>query len=182
MSIEKNDAGEITVVARIGERDPQTVTAGGGRAKAPNIFGVQVHELGNVLTRSGFMTEIFRTDWPAIGISVRQINWVQLNPGAVTDWHAHAKQTDHLIGVGGNIRLALWDGRESSPTHGATDLVRIGALRPVLVIVPPGVWHGLRNESGEPAGYINAIDELYEHDNPDNWRLSPRSVDIPDIL
>lgn len=169
-------------MAYVGTKDPQTVVAGGGRAAAPNISGVQVHELGNVLTRSGFMTEIFRSDWPVIGISVHQINWVQLNPGAVTDWHAHAKQTDHLIGVGGNIKLALWDGRESSSTYGATDVVRIGALRPVLVIVPPGVWHGLRNESGEPAGYINAIDELYEHDNPDNWRLSPRSTDIPDIL
>lgn len=165
-----------------GVRDPQTVLPGGAKAAPPAIYGVRMHELGNVITRSGFMTEVFRTDWPVVDISVRQVNWVQLNPGAVTDWHAHAKQTDHLIGVGGSLKLALWDGRDSSPTKGATDIVRMGAIRPVLVIVPAGVWHALRNESGEPAGYLNVIDELYEHAKPDNWRLAPRAAEIPDIL
>jgi dTDP-4-dehydrorhamnose 3,5-epimerase len=165
-----------------GVKDPQTVVAGGGMASAPKILGVQIFELGNVITRSGFITEVFRTDWPVVSISVRQVNWVQLNAGAVTDWHCHNGQTDHLIGVSGNIKLALWDGREDSSSKGATEIVRMGALRPVLVIVPPGVWHGLRNESGEPAGYINVIDQLYYHQKPDNWRLSPTSVDIPDIL
>lgn len=166
----------------VGVKDSQTVLSGGARAGAAKIDGVKIHELGNVITRSGFMTEIFRTDWPVIGISVRQINWVQLSPGAVTDWHAHAKQTDHLIGVGGNIKLALWDARDNSPTRGATEVIRMGAFRPVMVIVPRDVWHGLRNESGEPAGYINVIDELYVHADPDNWRLAPRAADIPDIL
>jgi dTDP-4-dehydrorhamnose 3,5-epimerase len=170
------------MTGRVGVKDAQTVLPGGSRAGAARIDGVQIHELGNVITRSGFMTEIFRTDWPVVGIAVRQINWVQLNAGAVTDWHAHAKQTDHLIGVGGNIKLALWDARDRSPTRGATEVVRMGALRPVMVIVPRGVWHGLRNESGEPAGYINVIDELYDHAEPDNWRLAPRAADIPDIL
>lgn len=166
----------------VGSKDQQTVLSDGARATPAKIAGVHIHELGNVITRSGFMTEIFRTDWSIVGITVRQVNWVQLNPGAVTDWHIHAKQTDHLVGVGGNIKLALWDGRESSPSHGASDVIRIGAIRPVMVIVPPGIWHGLRNESGAPAGYINIIDETYDHKNPDSWRLSPRAADIPDIL
>lgn len=165
-----------------GVRDPQTVLPSGAKAGAPAIDGVRIHELGNIITRSGFMTEVFRTDWPDVGISVRQVNWVQLNPGAVTDWHAHAKQTDHLIAVGGNIKLALWDNRDKSSTKGATEVVRMGAVRPVMVIVPSGVWHALRNESGEPAGYLNVINELYEHKMPDNWRLAPRSAEIPDIL
>jgi dTDP-4-dehydrorhamnose 3,5-epimerase len=169
-------------MAVLGSKDQQTVLSGGGRATPATIAGVHIQELGNVITRSGFMTEIFRTDWSIIGITVRQINWVHLNPGAVTDWHVHAKQTDHLIGVGGNIRLALWDGRDSSPSQGASEVVRIGVIRPVMVVVPPGVWHGLRNESGEPTGYINVVDETYEHENPDNWRLSPHAADIPDIL
>jgi len=166
----------------VGKKDSQTVLAGGAAAQPAKISGVRVRELGNVLTRSGYMTEIFRADWSAVEISLSQINWVQLNPGAVTDWHAHAKQTDHLIGVGGNIKLALWDNRDSSPTRGVTDIFRIGAMRPLMVIIPPGVWHGLRNESGEPAGYINVVDELYDYENPDNWRLLPHAAEIPDIL
>jgi dTDP-4-dehydrorhamnose 3,5-epimerase len=166
----------------VGTRDPQSVLPGGARPAPPKISGVVIHDLGNVMTRSGFMTEVFRTDWPVVGITVRQVNWVELNPGAVTDWHVHAGQTDHLVGVNGNIKLVLWDNRDASATKGATEIVRIGAIRPVMVIVPPGVWHGLRNESGAPAGYLNMIDALYQHDRPDNWRLPPRSSEIPDIL
>jgi dTDP-4-dehydrorhamnose 3,5-epimerase len=169
-------------MSTLGTRDPQTVLPGGARAGLPRIGGVHIHELGNILTRSGFMTELFRSDWPVVGIAIRQINWVQLNPDAVTDWHSHARQTDHLVGVSGNIKLALWDNRKASPTRGASEIFRIGAIRPVMVVVPPGVWHGLRNESGEPAGYINIIDALYDHQKPDNWRLAPQSEGIPDIL
>ncbi len=139
-------------------------------------------ELGNVLTRSGWMMELFRKDMPGVAITPRQINWVQLNPNGVTDWHRHARQTDHLVGVGGNIKLALWDGRVKSPTYQQTNVIRMGAMRPVLVVVPPGVWHALRNESGQPAGYINLTDQLYQHASPDNWRLAPGAAGIPDIL
>jgi dTDP-4-dehydrorhamnose 3,5-epimerase len=58
----------------------------------------------------------------------------------------------------------------------------MGALRPVMVIVPPGVWHALRNESGQPAGYINVIDQLYDYERPDNWRLAPGMAEVPNIL
>jgi dTDP-4-dehydrorhamnose 3,5-epimerase len=165
-----------------GTRDPQSVAAGGGRAGAPKIAGVQIVELGNVLTKSGCLTEIFRKDWPAVRIMPQQVNWVQLNAFGVTDWHRHLRQTDHLIGVGGNIKLALWDGRGDSPTCGETEVIRMGLLRPVLAIVPPGVWHALRNEGGEPAGYLNVIDELYDYAAPDNWRLPADTADVPDIL
>ncbi len=125
-------------MSSLGIKDVQTVLPGGGRL-ASKIAGVHVHELGNVMTRSGSLTEVFRTDWPIAGIDVRQVNWVQLNPGAVTDWHAHANQIDHIIGVNGSIKLALWDSRSGSPTKDAVEIVRIGALRPVMVVVPPGV-------------------------------------------
>jgi dTDP-4-dehydrorhamnose 3,5-epimerase len=166
----------------IGKKDGLTVAPNGSRAKPPEIQGVVVHELGNVITRSGFMTEIFRTDWAPVAIAVQQVNWVELNPDAVTDWHTHYRQTDHLIGVNGNIKLALFDGRPGSPTHGSGEIVRMGSARPVMVIVPPGVWHALRNESGRPAGYVNVIDRSFDHADPDNWRAAPGDVHFPDIL
>ena len=165
-----------------GVKDSQSVVAGGTRATAPVISGVRVHELRNVLTRSGWMAEVFRTDFPVVGVAPKHVIFVQLNPGAVTDWHRHGDGTDHLIGVGGNIKLALWDGRETSATRGQTDTIRFGAICPVLVVVPPGVWHGLRNESGVPAAYLNVTDRLYDHENPDNWRITPGTTDIPDVL
>jgi dTDP-4-dehydrorhamnose 3,5-epimerase len=49
-----------------------------------------------------------------------------------------------------------------------------------MIIVPPEIWHGLRNESGAAAGYINIVE--YNYENPDNWRLAARSSEIPGIL
>jgi dTDP-4-dehydrorhamnose 3,5-epimerase len=159
-----------------GERDKQTVTSGGARVTRPSIDGVRIVELGNVITRSGWMTEVFRSDWPGVSITPAQVNWVELSPNGVTDWHRHARQTDHLVGVGGVVKLALWDGRDQ------TDVIRFGAIRPVMVIIPPGIWHALRNESGSPAGYLNFTDQLYDYEKPDNWRFSPGESGIPDIL
>lgn len=169
------------MVEPLGVKDEQTVLPGGARARPPAIDGVAILELGNVITRSGHLTEVFRADWAA-DIAVHQVNWVELNPGGVTDWHRHDEQTDRLVAVGGSIKLALWDGRLGSKTYGASEIVRMGALRPALVVVPPGVWHGLRNESGVPAGYINVIDRGYDHARPDNWRAKPGDGGWPDIL
>jgi dTDP-4-dehydrorhamnose 3,5-epimerase len=166
----------------VGTRDTQTVRSDGTRAVAPRIDGVKIIRLANIITRSGVMTEVFRTDWNEIGIAVRQVNWVALSPGAVTDWHMHELQTDHLVAVNGPIKLALWDGRTASPTFGAQDIIRFGAAQPCVVIVPPGVWHGLRNESGAPAGYLNIVDQTFCHEDPDSYRSSPGSGDMPDIL
>jgi dTDP-4-dehydrorhamnose 3,5-epimerase len=91
-------------------------------------------------------------------------------------------QTDHLVAVGGTIKLALWDDREDSATRGESEVIRMGALRPTLVIVPPGVWHALRNLSGQPAGYLNVTDYCYDYADPDNWRLEQGLAGIPDIL
>ena len=165
-----------------GTKDGQTVLADGRRASPPAIAGVAWVEINNVLTRSGVMAEVFRTDWPVAGISVRQVNWVALAPGAVTDWHRHELQTDHLVAVGGNIKLCLWDGRPDSPTVGASETIRFGALHMLMVRVPPGVWHGLRNESGVGAGYINMVDQHFAHARPDSWRLPAGAAGVPDIL
>src|SRR6478609_6624703 len=69
-----------------GTRDQQTVGAGGVRTTLPKIAGVQIVELGNVLTRSGSLLELFRKDWPSIAIGVQQVNWSLLNANGVTDW------------------------------------------------------------------------------------------------
>jgi dTDP-4-dehydrorhamnose 3,5-epimerase len=166
----------------VGVRDGQTVASGGRLAAAPSIAGVKIVELGNVLTKSGLLLELFRDDWLDVAITPRQVNWVSMTPRGVTDWHRHTRQTDHLVAVSGIIKLALWDGRPSSSTVNQTDVIRFGGLCPRMVIVPPGVWHALRNEGGDAAGYINVFDQPYDYANPDNWRLQPGTVSVPDIL
>ena len=56
---------------------------------------------------------------------------------------------------------------------------RIGVERPCLVVVPCGVWHGVKNLSSEPAVMLNAVDEAYAYEQPDHWRLPMANPHIP---
>jgi len=165
--------------SEIGNR--KAVRYSGAVAAVSSIDGARVLRLPNVAMPNGFMLELLRTDWPAIG-PVRQINWFQLDAEAVTGWHCHTGHTDYLIGVAGKIKLALFDGRDRSRTSGATEVVRLDPSRPTMVIVPPGVWHGLRNEGQGPAGYVQVLDSLYNHKDPDSRKLPLGTPEIPDML
>jgi dTDP-4-dehydrorhamnose 3,5-epimerase len=160
-------------------KDSQTVTSDGRAAGITTIAGVILREGRNVLTRSGSLLEVYRENWQELTMAPGQVNWVMLWPGGVTDWHRHLDQTDHICAVMGAVKLCLHDDREGSPTRGVSNVLRIGALSPYLVIVPPGVWHGFRNESGAPAGFINYFEKPYRHEDPDNWRLPPDTTAIP---
>jgi dTDP-4-dehydrorhamnose 3,5-epimerase len=160
-------------------KDAQTVTTDGRIAGITTIAGVILREGRNVLTRSGSLLEVFVENWQEMTITPGQVNWVMLWPGGVTDWHCHSHQTDHIYAVMGVVKLCLYDERAGSATRGMSNVFRIGALNPHLVIVPPGVWHGFRNESGEPAGFINYFEKPYRHEDPDNWRLPSDSQAIP---
>ncbi len=74
-----------------------------------------------------------------------------LKPGGISAWHTHQKTVDRLFANHGLVKVVLYDARKNSPTFGRLNIFRIGTVRPALIIVPPGVWHGVQNISGEPA-------------------------------
>jgi dTDP-4-dehydrorhamnose 3,5-epimerase-like enzyme len=55
----------------------------------------------------------------------------------------------------------------------------IGVYRPMLVIVPPRVSHGVQTISDEPAVILNMPDRAYEYAAPDHWRVSQESGVVP---
>jgi dTDP-4-dehydrorhamnose 3,5-epimerase len=164
----------------LGKRDPASgLTPERAREDHGRIAGVQIRHLSEVVTRSGSLFEVFRDGWVEQDVIVRQVNYTCLRHDGVTDWHCHAVQNDRLVAVAGAIKLVLWDGRNSSATYGESDVIHFGALQPLIVTVPFGVWHALRNEGGEPAVYLNVADQSYDHAEPDNWR-APRDL-FPDL-
>jgi dTDP-4-dehydrorhamnose 3,5-epimerase len=52
-------------------------------------------------------------------------------------------------------------------------------MRPTLVVIPPGVWHGLQVLSAEAATFVNFFDRAYDYSDPDDWRLPLDSPEIP---
>lgn len=160
-------------------KDPQTITARWTPSAMRLIAGVAIREVLHVPKSNGYLTEIFRRDWPEAHGEVDQIFQVVLDPGAVSAWHAHAETTDRLFVSHGLMRIVLYDARPDSQTHGAINELRFGTIRPALIHVPPRVWHGVQNVSQGPAILINAVDRAYDYESPDHWRAPADSPEIP---
>jgi dTDP-4-dehydrorhamnose 3,5-epimerase len=159
-------------------KDEPSVTAD-WTSVGPAIEGVQVVEVRNVLQDSRSLTEIYRADWFASPSEVGQVFQIVLEGGGITAWHMHSQTTDRLFVSTGHVKIALFDARPESPTRGQASELRFGERRPALVVVPAGVWHGLRNLGATAAVVVNVVDRAYEYADPDHWRLPAGSPEIP---
>ncbi len=142
------------------------------------IEGVQVQELRVIPDDRGRLVEILRSDEEGFE-RFGQVYVTTTYSGAVKAWHMHRLQTDHMAAIHGMFRLALYDAREASATRGNLQEVYMGIHNPVLVRIPPGVYHGWRCVSEEEGIVVNVPDLPYDRDHPDEYRLPPDTPDIP---
>lgn len=147
--------------------------------RGERIDGVEVREVKHVVTANGHTTELFREDWGVVRRPVVQMIHVSLRAGALSAWHMHKLKTDYLFVVGGIVKLVLYDDRDGSPSKGQLDVLHLSGMRPMLVVIPPGVWHGLQALSAEGCSFVNFFDHAYDYDDPDDWRLPPDTGEIP---
>ena len=56
----------------------------------------------------------------------------------------------------------VWDNRRQSPTYRNMHSDLVGADKPMMVVIPPGVVHAYRNVSATPGLVFNAPDRLYK--------------------
>ena len=55
----------------------------------------------------------------------------------------------------------------------------MGEQNPILLVIPPGVLHGMKGIGTEPAYLVNTPTEHYVYDAPDEFRMPPHSPEIP---
>jgi dTDP-4-dehydrorhamnose 3,5-epimerase len=143
------------------------------------IDGVGLIEVRNVIRDSGHLTEVLRRDWFGGDVEIDQVFQITLSPHGISAWHVHLDTTDRLFVNAGQVKIVLYDGRPDSATHGQVNEFRLGERRPGLVIVPPGVWHGIKNLHGTDSRVLNLVDVAYEYQDPDHWRLPADTAEIP---
>jgi dTDP-4-dehydrorhamnose 3,5-epimerase len=105
------------------------------------IEGVKVKELKLIPDERGRLMEILRRD-DDIFIEFGQVYMTTAFPGVVKAWHFHKGQTDNFTCIRGCMRLGLYDARTASPTFGNVEEYIIGIDSPMLVQIPPEVYHG----------------------------------------
>ena len=134
------------------------------------IHGVKIKDLKVVPDERGLLMEMFRSDDPDFQ-RFGQVYVTMVYPGVVKAWHYHKVQTDHFVCVSGMAKVVLHDSREDSPTKGETNEFVIGWQRQRMIIIPNGVYHGFTPVGNEPASIVNIPTELYDYNEPDEFRL-----------
>jgi dTDP-4-dehydrorhamnose 3,5-epimerase len=134
------------------------------------IDGVILKKLKVIPDERGRLMEIFRADDNFFG-KFGQVYMTTAYPGVVKGWHYHKKQSDNMAVVQGIMKIVLYDGRQGSVTFGEINEIFAGIHNPVLVHIPPFVYHGFKCVSENEAIVINTPDEVYNYSEPDEFRL-----------
>jgi dTDP-4-dehydrorhamnose 3,5-epimerase len=142
------------------------------------IRGVTTKKLKVISDERGRLMEILRSD-DELFTKFGQVYITTAYPSVVKGWHYHKKQTDHFAVVKGMIKLVLFDNRVDSPTKGEINEFFLGEHNPMLVKIPPLVLHGFKCVSEQEAICINVPTELYNYNQPDEFRVDPHKNDIP---
>ena len=142
------------------------------------IEGVKVKKLKVIPDERGRLMEMLRSD-DDLFEKFGQVYITTALPGIVKAWHYHRKQTDHFVCVMGRARVALYDSREDSATFEETNEFIMELANPILLKIPSLVYHGFKCISEEETAIINIPTELYDYNNPDEFRIDPYKNDIP---
>lgn len=142
------------------------------------IEGVVTRKLKVIPDERGFLMEMLRSDYPEFQ-KFGQVYLTVGYPDIVKGWHYHKKQTDNFFVVKGTAKVVLYDMRDNSGTKGKINEFSIGEQNPIMVLIPPMVVHGFKAVGLEPAYLINVPTELYNYEEPDEYRIDPHDNDIP---
>jgi len=142
------------------------------------IEGVKIKILKPIPDERGRVMELLRCDDPFFE-RFGQVYITTVYPGVIKAWHYHRKQADNLACVHGMIKLALYDDRPDSPTRGQLVEEFLGVHRPLLVHIPPLLYHGFKGISTEEAILVNCPTLPYDPQQPDEYRLDPHTATIP---
>jgi len=141
------------------------------------IDGVKIKKLKVIPDERGRLMEIMRADddfFEKFG----QVYMTTAYPGVVKGWHYHKKQADNMSVVSGMMKIVLYDGRKKSKTFREFNEIFAGVHNPVLVHIPPLVYHGFKCISEREALVINIPTEVYHYKNPDEFRLPAHKSSI----
>lgn len=136
---------------------------------APVIQGVQLVELKRITDDGGSFMELARLQQGMAaalpGFECRQVNYSELDAGAIKAFHVHRRQTDvWFVPPGDKMLVILLDVREGSTSRGAQRRIVLGDGTARLLAIPPGVAHGVKNLAASRGRIIYLVDTQFSPD------------------
>jgi dTDP-4-dehydrorhamnose 3,5-epimerase len=142
------------------------------------IEGVHVKTLKPIHDERGSLMELLRSDEPMFK-KFGQAYVTICKPRVVKGWHYHKQQTDHFVCLKGSAKVVLYDARKDSKTFGEINEFVMGWEHPILLQIPTYVYHGFTALGNQEAMILNLPTEPYRYSEPDEFRASPFSGEIP---
>jgi dTDP-4-dehydrorhamnose 3,5-epimerase len=167
---------DIRGVSGSAVKDEPTVTSTGEPHRAP-IDGVQIRVARTHADERGTLCEIFDPRWGFDDNPIVFVYTATVRPGQLKGWVVHLRQDDRLFFSSGTARVSLFDAREESETFGGVNVLHAGAHERVLLRIPAGVYHAVRNVGLDDVVFVNMPTRPYEHEDPDKYRL-PADTDL----
>jgi len=139
------------------------------------IEGVETKELVSHVDERGRLMEILRRDDECF-TDFGQVYITTAYPQVVKAWHLHKIQADNIACLVGMIKLVLYDNRLHSVSQKVVNEFFIGEHSPMLIHIPPYVWHGFKCIGNKEAVVMNCSTEPYNGTDPDEYREAPHSL------
>jgi len=165
-------------IKRSGPRGQGALIAAPGAAKL--IDGVLLEQLVIHPDDRGYFEEVFRVGKglasSLVAAKELQVSAALSYSGTIKALHYHMRQTDLWTPAIGLLQVVLYDLRVGSKTFGQTNTIYSGALRPLQILIPPGVGHGYKVVGPDAALLVYATDRFY--DPSDEGRIAWNDPDI----
>ena len=161
-------------VAAAARRDKPTVSSAGESLAVP-IEGVRVERSRGHADHRGTLVPFLDARSAFWADPVVYAYCFTVRPGRIKGWGMHDLQTDRYYVAHGDVRVVLFDGRETSSSHGTIHEVWFTPATPGVVSIPPGVWHADQNWGDGDALLINFPTRPYNPEAPDKYRIDPHA-------
>lgn len=124
----------------------------------------------------GDVMHMLRADDPHFkGFGEVYFSWI--NPGDIKAWHLHTVMTTNLSAPVGEVFLAVYDGREGSPTYGEVQEFTLSPGKHSLLSIPPGLWYGFAGQAQTPSMLVSCA--THPHDPQEKMRRDMNDSAIP---
>lgn len=159
-------------------RDVQTVTPEGQQLLTlPE--GMIVRDLVTHVDDRGTVVELFDPRWGVSPDALVFAYQFTIRPGKAKGWGVHRQHEDRYAFLDGELELVFYDAREDSATSGQESRLVLSPHHRKLVTIPRGVWHAERNLGATDVRVVNFPTIMYDHSNPDKYRLPLDTDELP---
>lgn len=160
------------------KKDVQTVTPAGEPVQ-PLIHGVVIRPAVTQTDDRGTLCEILNPSWGVHPAPLTYVYQFTIRPGKVKGWHVHHLHDDRIFISQGTLRVVLYDDRPDSPTYRMVNEIYRTEHHRTVMVIPAYVYHAHQNVGTTDALLISMPTRLYDHADPDVYRLPVENDYIP---